>query len=481
MSEFLWRGLGLVAPMRARVLGLPPEGVTGISIDTRTLQRGELFFAIKGDRTDGHDYVAAAFERGAAAAVVDEAHADALKHLGTLYIVHDVLKGLEGLGRAARQRSRARIIAVTGSVGKTSTKEMLRKVLSDAGPTHASDKSFNNHWGVPLTLARLPEKARFAIFEIGMNHAGEITPLVDMVRPHVALVTTVAPVHLEHFVNVEAIAEAKAEIFSGIVKGGVAIVNRDIDTFPILESAAKASPAAYVLSFGESIAAEAHLVKFGPEETFSRVSARALGQDVRFELGAPGRHMAINALGVLLAARAVGLDYAAIAASLAAVAPAQGRGARETLQLDRDNPNSRVLLIDESYNANPASMRAAIDLLGAAGVSREGRRIAVVGDMLELGPGGPALHAALKDDLLRNGIDLVFAAGPLSRHLFDALPPEKQGAWAETAAALEPLVAEALRPGDAVMVKGSNGSKLHALAAGLKTRFAVAETQKIGV
>jgi UDP-N-acetylmuramoyl-tripeptide--D-alanyl-D-alanine ligase len=479
MSEILWSGLGLVAPMRARVLGMPPKGVFGISIDTRTLQPGDLFFAIKGDRSDGHDYVEAAFERGAVAAVVDEAHADALKHLGTLYIVHDVLAALENLGRAARNRSKARIVAVTGSVGKTSTKEALRKVLASAGPTHASEKSYNNHWGVPLTLARMPESARYAVFEIGMNHAGEITPLVDMVRPHVAAITNVAPVHLEHFANVEAIAAAKAEIFSGLVKGGVAIVNRDSETFPVLEAAAKASGAAYVLTFGADVAANAHLVKFDPEETFSRVSARILGQDVHFRLGAPGRHMAINALAVLLAARAVGLDYAAIAAALAEVAPAQGRGARETLRLDRNDPGKTAILIDESYNANPASMRAAIDLLGANQPSGDGRRIAVVGDMLELGPSGPDLHAALKDDLQRNRVDSVFAAGPLSRHLFDALAPEKRGAWTENAAALEPLVAGALRAGDVVMVKGSNGSKLHALAAGLKSRFAAPETHMI--
>ena len=317
------------APLQARVLGLPPQGVTGISIDTRSLQPGDLFFAIQGDRVDGHDYVAAAFERGALAAVVDEAHADALKKLGTLYVVHDVLKALEGLGRAARRRSRARIIAVTGSVGKTSTKEMLRKVLSDAGPTHASDKSYNNHWGVPLTLARLPESARYAVFEIGMNHAGEIAALVDMVRPHVAVVTHVAPVHLEHFASVEDIARAKAEIFSGMVKGGVAIVNRDVETFSVLKAAAEASPAGHVLSFGENLAADAHLTQFDPEATFSRVSARLLGQDLNFRLGAPGRHMALNALAVLLAARAVGVDFRAAAASLAEVAPERGRGSRE--------------------------------------------------------------------------------------------------------------------------------------------------------
>ena len=475
--EFLWSGLGLVAPLNARVSGAVPEGVTGVSIDTRTLNPGELYFAIKGDNSDGHDYVAKAFQQGAVAAVVDEAHVAALKPLGSLYVVRDVLKALEGLARAARKRSKAKIIAVTGSVGKTSTKEALRKVLGDAGPTHASDKSYNNHWGVPLMLARLPETARYAVFEIGMNHAGEITPLVDMVRPHVVVVTNVAPVHLEHFANIEAIAEAKAEIFAGLVRGGVAIVNRDIDTFSILQDAAEKSPAGHVLSFGAHLAADARLVSFDPEESFSRISAHVLGQDLRFRLGAPGRHMAINALAVLLAARSVGLDLDTAAASLSEVAPPQGRGARENLRLDPERADSEILLIDESYNANPASMRAAIEILGAAKLSGQGRRIAVLGDMLELGPTGPDLHVELAGVLEQNRVDLLFGAGPLTRHLFDALPPHKAGAWAVDAASLEPLVAEALRPGDVVMVKGSNGSRMHALVAGLKARLKSGKAQ----
>ncbi len=474
----LWSGLGLVAPLQARVSGPVPEGVSGVSIDTRTLAPGDLFFAIKGDNSDGHDYVAKAFARGAAAAVVDEDHADAMRDLGALYVVRDVLKAMEGLARAARKRSRAKIIAVTGSVGKTSTKEALRKVLSDAGSTHASDKSYNNHWGVPLMLARLPESARYAVFEIGMNHAGEITPLVDLVKPHVAIVTNVAPVHLEHFANVAEIAKAKAEIFSGIVKGGVAIINRDIDTYDQLEAAAKASPASHVLSFGENLAADAQLLQFDDQQDFSRIGARVLGQQFWFRLGAPGKHLAINALSVLLAARAVGLELAAVAASLADVGPPQGRGARETLLIDPAAPKSGFLLIDESYNANPASMRAAIAVLGSARVSGEGRRIAVLGDMLELGTTSAALHFALGEALLQHHVDKVFASGPLMRHLFDSLAPEKRGAWAADAAALEPLVAAALRPGDVVMVKGSNGSRMHALVAGLKSRCAAPENSE---
>jgi len=474
MSDFLWTGLGLIAPLNARLLGALPAGVTNISIDTRSLEAGELFFAIKGDRTDGHDYVAAAFARGAAAAVVDEAHAEALKSLGPLYVVHDVLKSMEGLARAARERTRATVVAVTGSVGKTSTKEALRCVLSASGKTHASEKSFNNHWGVPLTLSRLPQDADYAVFEIGMNHAGEIAALVDMVRPHVAIVTNVAPVHLEHFENVEAIARAKAEIFAGLVEGGVAIVNRDIDTFALLAEEAKKSGAGHVLSFGET-ESDAQLADYEPKAASATILARVLGEDILFTLGALGKHLALNSLAVLLAARSVGIDARKAAEALGHFAPPQGRGARETLRLDPLFEGSDFLLIDESYNANPASMRAAIDLLGAAPVSGDGRRIAALGDMLELGPSGPALHTQLAEPLEKNRIDLVFAAGPLSRWLYDGLPRERRGGWAPEAMGLEPLLLRVLRPGDALMVKGSNGSKMHALVAALKNRFTAPE------
>lgn len=475
MSEFLWSGLGLVAPLLARVDGLVPEGVTGVSIDSRSLAAGELFFAILGDNSDGHDYVGAAFSRGAAACVVDEAHADRLKGLGPLYIVDDTLRAMERLGRAARARTKARVIAVTGSVGKTSTKEMLRKVLGDAGKTHASAKSFNNHWGVPLTLSLLPEDAEFAVFEIGMNHRGEIEKLVDMVRPDVAIVTTVAPVHLEHFSSVEEIAAAKAEIFGGLVEGGVAILPRDIPTFPILAAAAR-QKAAFVLTFGEGEGADAQLTAYRGEDSFSFVEARALGEKISFRLGAPGRHMAQNALAVILAARAVGLGFAQIALSLGGVAPAQGRGAREILYLP---DGGTATLIDESYNANPASMRAALDLLGATFSRNGGRKIAALGDMLELGPRGAELHAELAQHVLRNRVDLIFSAGPLSRALFEALPVEKRGGHVARAIELEPLLEKTLRDGDVLMIKGSNGSKLHALAAALKKAYAAPAQNKV--
>ena len=464
----LWSGLGLVTALDARVSGMPPlDGITGVSIDTRSVKGGDLFFAIRGDLHDGHDFVRAAFAAGAVAAVVDEAHAPDLAGLPCLYAVDDVLRALERLGVAARARSSARIVAVTGSVGKTTVKEALRLVMADAGPTHASAASFNNHWGVPLTLARLSTEARYGIFEIGMNHAGEITPLVAQVRPHIAIVTTVAAAHLEHFASVEAIADAKAEIFSGIVPGGLAIVNRDIDTYDRLRAAADASPAGHVLTFGEHPEADARLDSFSPTRDGAEVTARILGRRVWFRLGAPGRHLAVNALSVLLAARATGIDVDGAADSLGRFTVGQGRGARTVLRL----PAGEATLIDESYNANPTSMRAALAVLGTTPPTGDGRRIAVLGDMRELGPEAERLHAELKPDLEAAGVDLVFAAGPLSHALFSRLPAEMRGLWGETATAIEGALADGIRAGDVVMVKGSNGSRMGPLVAGLKDRF----------
>ena len=465
-DDVLWTPLALVAPLGARVSGaLPARGVTGISIDTRTLAEGDLFVALKGDNSDGHDYVRKAFEAGAAAAAIDEAHAQALAGAGPLYVAKDTLVALEGLGRAARSRSKARIVAVTGSVGKTTTKELLRCALASAGETHASAASYNNHWGVPLTLARMPESARFGLFEIGMNHAGEITPLVAMAQPHIAIITRIAPVHLEHFASVEAIADAKAEIFSGLQRGGVAILNRDDAQFERLRDAAGAAGVRFVLSFGESAEADATLLSCDVDGETTRVQARVLGQDLTYTIGAPGRHIAMNSLAVLMASRAAGLDLQAAARAVAGFRPPAGRGQRETLQA-ADGP---FTIIDESYNANPASMRAALDLLGAADGKR---RIAVLGDMLELGPQARALHAAIAEDVERNQIDLVYTAGPLMQALSEAIPAERRGAHAANAAALEPIVLDALRAGDVVMIKGSNGSRMGPLVAAMRKAFA---------
>jgi UDP-N-acetylmuramoyl-tripeptide--D-alanyl-D-alanine ligase len=454
-----------VTPLEARVSGGLARPTFGVSIDTRTLAEGDLFFAVKGENSDGHAYVGAAFENGAAAAVVEEARADALKHQGPLYVVHDALKALERLARAARARTSARIVAVTGSVGKTSTKEMLRLVLSSAGAAHASVASYNNHWGVPLTLARMPRDTSFGIIEIGMNHAGEITPLAGMARPHVAIITNVAPVHLEFFPNVEAIADAKAEIFTGLVAGGVAILNRDSDQFAQLDAAARASSAGHIATFGADAHAEARLLDACLAEDHTVVTAEISGRRLVYRLGAPGRHLALNSLAVLLTAKAFGLELEAAAAALADFEVPEGRGRRFQLST-ADGP---FILIDESYNANPASMRAVLGLVGALPTTR--RRIAVLGDMRELGPRSAELHADLAADLAENRIDLVFAAGTMMKAMFDALPPDLRGAWRASAAELEPLVIEAVHAGDVVVIKGSNASRMHGVVKALKAHY----------
>jgi UDP-N-acetylmuramoyl-tripeptide--D-alanyl-D-alanine ligase len=472
-EEALWTSLGLVAPLGARVTGgVPKGGIRGISIDTRTLQPGDLFFAIAGAARDGHEFVEAAFAAGAVAAVVDEAHAGQVSGLGPLYIVRDVLAALDGLAAAARTRTTARIVAVTGSVGKTSTKEALRLVLSAAGSAHASPASYNNHWGVPLTLARMPKRTRFGIFEIGMNHEGEITPLTALVRPHVAIITTIAPVHLEYFSGLDAIADAKSEIFAGLVPGGVAILHRDIPQYERLLAHAKASAAGYVASFGTDPKADASLrnVRMEPDHTI--VDATIQGRALTYKLGAPGRHFATNSLAVLLAAKALGLDLEAAAGSLEAFTAPPGRGERRLVA----TTDGEFTLIDESYNASPVSMRAALELAGALPLSEPGRRIAILGDMLELGDEAAAMHADLVADIEANHIDIVYTAGPLMQELYRALPLNMQGGWRSNAAELEPFVRAAVRAGDIVLVKGSNSSKMKTIIAALENRNAAAHS-----
>lgn len=463
----LWTGDALVAAMQARAIGGAPD-VHGVSIDTRTLQPGDLFFAIKGDARDGHDFVSAALAKGAAAAVVAQDRAAEFDGQGALYAVADVLDAMVALGRASRARSQARIVAVTGSVGKTGTKEALRTVLSAQGATHASAASYNNHWGVPLTLARMPADSRFGVFEIGMNHAGEIEPLVAMVQPHVALITTVEPVHLENLGSIEAIADAKAEIFSGLLPGGTAVINRDNPHYERLRKAAEHSPAGRVVSFGETAGADVRMTRIILQPDQSIVEATLFGEPATYRIASPGKHVAMNSLGVLAVVEALGADLALAAIAMAEVTPPSGRGEQVRLPA----PGGEIALYDESYNANPASMRAAMDVLAQTPVGLRGRRIVVLGDMLELGPEGPALHAGLADAVADCNIDLVFAAGPLMKNLWQKLPLEKRGAYAPNAAELTGAVLGALRAGDVVTVKGSNGSRTGAIVAALKSRFA---------
>jgi UDP-N-acetylmuramoyl-tripeptide--D-alanyl-D-alanine ligase len=463
----LWTTKAMVAAMDARRQGDLPAEITGISIDSRTLGGSDAFFAIKGDARDGHDFVETALKAGAGLAVVSAKQRARFPRKAPLLIVPDVLGALRKLARAARKRSEAKVIAVTGSVGKTSTKEALLLALSADGETHASVASYNNHWGVPLTLARFPPTARYGVFEIGMNHAGEITPLTKLVRPHIAIVTTVAPVHLEYFGSVAKIADAKAEIFAGIVRGGFAVLNRDNDQFARLNRAAKAAGVTNIVTFGEHPKADARLVKFALHADCSTVQADVLGSEVTYQLGAPGRHLLLNSLAVLAAARLAGADLALAALALARLEPAAGRGVQKRLAM----PGGAALLIDESYNANPASMRAAIALLGQLRPEGGGRRIAVLGDMLELGKKAGELHAELAGPLVEAGVDLVFCSGPAMHSLWQALPSTLKGGYAETAAALEPAVLRTVRAGDAVMVKGSLGSKMAPIVKALEQQF----------
>jgi UDP-N-acetylmuramoyl-tripeptide--D-alanyl-D-alanine ligase len=465
-QEPLWSGLALVGALQARVSGALAREATGVSIDTRTLQPGDLFVAIKGEARDGHDFVRAAFEKGAAAAVIDEAHASELAGAGALFVVKDVQRSLELLGMRARDRTAAFVAAITGSVGKTSTKDMTRLMLSHCGATHASVASYNNQWGVPLSLARMPASTRYGVFELGMSHPGEIAALVGQVRPHVAVVTRVAPVHLEHFDSVAAIADAKAEIFTGL-EGGVAVINRDDGQYARLADAAFAY-AGHVLDFGETEGAQARLLSYKQIDAGCEVEADILGKRLVYRIGAPGKHVALNSLAALLVALSFDLDLEKVAATLVDFAPPPGRGRRETLRVG----NGVFTVIDESYNANPTSMRAALELLAATTPGVGGRRIAVLGDMLELGPEGAELHAGLAPDLVRAKVDVLFTAGPLMQRLYYAAPEAMRAAHRATALELEEPVLAAIRSGDVVMIKGSNGLRMTKIVAATKEKFA---------
>jgi UDP-N-acetylmuramoyl-tripeptide--D-alanyl-D-alanine ligase len=470
-DQALWSVADMAGAMRAERAGPLPASISGISIDSRTLRPGDAFFAISGDSRDGHDFVAAALQAGAALAVIAAGKRAAMPAGAPLLIVDDVLEALRDLARAARARLKGTVVAVTGSVGKTSTKEALQLVLSRAGRTHSSAASYNNHWGVPLSLARCPSDARFAVFELGMNHAGEIRPLAKLVAPDIAVITAVAPVHLEHLGSIEAIAAAKAEIFEGLRPGGTAVVTRDTPQFARLLDRAAAAKVGRVVSFGADTAADAHLVKCALQADLSTVQANILGESVTYKLGAPGRHLVLNSLAVLAVAKLAGADLALSALALAELAPATGRGTRVTL----DVPGGSALLIDESYNANPVSMQAAIALLGQVRPQGRGRRIAVLGDMLELGAQSADLHRALAEPLLAHDVDLVFCAGAAMRNLWDALPTNRRGGYAMHSAELEPHVLDAVLNGDAIMIKGSYGSKMGPIVQALRRRFAPRE------
>lgn len=435
---------------------------SGVSIDTRTLQPGDLFVALK-DVRDGHDFVAQALEKGAAAAMVSRIP-EGVDEGAPLLIVSDVLTALAALGAAARARTRAKVVGVTGSVGKTSTKEMLRQVLSGQGRTHAAEASYNNHWGVPLTLARMPAETEFAVIEIGMNHPGEIAPLARLADLDVAMVTTVAPAHLEAFDSIEGIAREKAAIFEGLRPGGVAVFNADLATTPILRDKALAVGARAV-GFGEGAGADWRLTEARLGDAATVCRAQRNGAPLLFKVSSPGRHFALNALGALAVAEALGADPMIAAHDLGRWVPPSGRGQRERIVLDVVE-ETFFDLIDDAFNANPASMAASLDVLIAAkptdGIGRVGggRRIAILGDMLELGPTEAELHAAIARHPGLSAVSVIHCVGPRMQALHSALPRAQRGDWVETAADLAPRARSLIDAGDILLVKGSKGSKV---------------------
>lgn len=464
----LWTVDELIAATGGRLEGEVSDAFNGVEIDSRAVGDGDVFIAIKGDNQDGHIFVANALKSGAGIAVVSRPD-DEMRAAGALLVVDDTLTAMEQMGLASRARSEAKIIAVTGSVGKTTTKDALGVALAACGKTHASVASFNNHWGVPLTLARMARDTEFAVFEIGMNHAGEIAELVQMVRPHIAIITAIAESHLGYFASIDEIAEAKAEIFDGIEKSGSAIINQDSEFFDLLKGKARDAGVSNIVGFGQNKSADVTIGKMVLHNTCSCVNATVLGEAVTFKLGSPGEHVVMNTLAVLGAIKLVDADLALAVLALANLSPPKGRGVRLQLEV-RDG---EFLVIDESYNANPTSMRAALALLGRAEPQQGGRRIAVLGDMLELGDDAGVLHQGLSGPINEADVDKVYACGPMMQSLWQQLPPFRQGLWKPTSEELEKKLLADIRAGDVLMIKGSLGSKMGPLLEAIKNQFSM--------
>lgn len=456
----LWTAEQAVAATGGRAQG--DWAVGGVSIDTRTLEKGDLFVALK-DVRDGHEFVAQALANGAGAALVSRIP-EGVEADAPLLIVDDVLGGLEALGAAARARTRAKVIGITGSVGKTSTKEMLLAMLAPQGRTHASVDSYNNHWGVPLTLARMPADTEYAIIEMGMNHPGEILPLTMLARPHAALITTVAAAHLEAFDDITGIALEKASIFDSLPFGAPAVYNADVETSAIL-AAKTLDKRLHGIAFGVH-GFDWKLKDLSIQGDTTVVQAEHDDTPLLFKLATPGRHFAMNGLGALAIVQAIGADLAQAVAALGRWTPYKGRGVREVIHLDPIDVHETLSLIDDSYNANPTSMAASLEVLAGAkttdGVGRKGkgRRIAFLGDMKELGPEAVALHAGLAHLEATQTLDVIHCVGPLMRALYDLLPDHQRGDWYETSAEMCEGLRQKLDAGDVVLAKGSLSMKL---------------------
>jgi UDP-N-acetylmuramoyl-tripeptide--D-alanyl-D-alanine ligase len=459
MTQALW-----TAQDAAKATGGKAQGewqAAAVSIDSRAVKPRDLFVALPGERFDGHHFVRDALAKGAAAAMVSRIP-DGVPADAPLLVVNDPQKGLEALGKAGRDRTRAKIVGVTGSVGKTSAKEALLIALSACGQTFASRGNFNNHIGTPLNLANMPPGHDFGIFEMGMNHAGELSSLTRMVRPQVAIITNVEPAHLEFFASVEAIADAKAEIFEGMDRQGTAIINLDNRHAERLRQAALKVGVGRIVTFGTAEEADCRVIECRPAEFGSEVEAVIHGTKIAYRLGAIGRHWGLMSVAVLAAAEAAGCDLPAAAAALANFREPEGRGRLARIPVS----GGHATLIDDSYNASPSAMSAAFDKLRTvyeAGGGK-GRKVAALGDMRELGPTSPALHRALLEPLLAASVHKVFTAGEQMAHLHDAMGGDMRGSHAPDAASLLPVLRANLLPGDIVLVKGSHGSKMYEVA-----------------
>ncbi len=461
MKSSLWHIQDIVDATNGRLSGNTEGNITGVSIDTRLLKQGDLFVALAGERSDGHDYVAAAFEAGAVAAVVQYDFQPPRGLECALVKVADTLRALNELGRVARKRSSAAIVAVTGSVGKTGTKQALADALAKTGETHSSERSYNNHFGVPLSLSRMPLSARFGVFEVGMNHPGEIEPLSRLINPDVSIITTVEPVHAEFFDTIDDIARAKAEIFCGMDEGGRAVLNGDNKYFPLLDKLA-GEAGLETFTFGTSIDAHVRLIGYelGPNHSDVQIQLTSNSSTPRtflYRIGAPGYHLVMNSMAVLLTVDLVGGDLEKAMATLGTLSPARGRGKHIKIAI---RGGGSITVVDESYNANPASMRAALATVGQIPKYGDQRHIAVLGDMLELGTRSKDYHRELKSIVLDAGFDVVFTCGSNMWELYKDLDSELQGAYGENSADLIPELLNQLKPGDVVVVKGSLGSEM---------------------
>ncbi len=450
MSHPLWHAEDVVRAVRGSILHEQSWTARGISIDSRSVCPGDLFIAIKGPNNDGHDYVAAAFEAGASAAIVSRQPVNANPGVALIF-VSDTFQALNDLAAAARARTRAKVIAITGSVGKTTTKDMLRVCLSAVGKTYASPLSYNNQFGVPLSLANLPPDANFGILELGMNHPAELARLSCLAVPDIAVITAIDPVHTANFASLDAIADAKAEIFDGLKKGGIVILNRDIPHYARLASAAKAKGFKKVATFSEGNKADATLRKCALTEENSFINAIIAGRQISYAIRSPGKHLVKNSLAALLAAYAVSGKLEECAAALSHYEPMPGRGLAEILDL----PDGPLMLIDEASNTSPASVKAVAQALGQRIPSSGGRRILIVGEIPELGLMSPDLHLELVPDIVAANIDLVFCCGDTTRYLYDALPPDLHGGYDPESAQLAALITQSVGANDIVTVKGA--------------------------